>query len=197
MKKIITLLFLFLSVIRLDATPLQVIIIRHGEKNPENGQLLPKGIERAGALAAYLSEIDPTGTNEAFLLFGPPNQIFAARPINISDDQTVRCIQTVIPCAQKLKLPVHSPYSSGQEGKLAKLILEDRRYDGEVVLICWHHTHIADLIAAFGYTPPGTIIPYPERYDLVWSLLFPAPEPAQNPTLVLQELLFNDQSTFP
>jgi hypothetical protein len=107
-----------------DALPAQVIIIRHGEKNPLNGQLLPKGQSRAGALAAYLTELDPTSTNPPLFMFGPPAVIFASRPAVHSDDETIRCIQTVAYTAEKLKLPVHSPFAPLQEPILSLTILD-------------------------------------------------------------------------
>jgi hypothetical protein len=191
--------FLLLSIVTtaLYAMPAQVIIIRHGEKNPLNGQLLPKGQSRAGALGAYLTELDLSSTNPPLLIFGPPTAVFASRPVSFSDDQTIRCIQTVIPTALKLKLPVHSPYAPLQENTLAQFILNDPRYDNGNVLICWHHTHIAALIEAFGYLPPAAIIPYPDRYDLVWVMSFPAPVPPVVLVPVLQELLFGDGTIFP
>lgn len=201
MKKILTLLafvFTLLKIVAVDALPAQVIIIRHGEKDTTNGQLLPKGQSRAGALAAYLTELDPTSTNPPLLVFGPPTAIFAARPALHSDDFTVRCIQTVIPTALKLKLPVHSPFAPLQEQELAHFILTNPRYDGGNVLICWHHTLIASLIEAFGYLPsPGIVPTYPNRYDLVWLMTFPAPSPPQVVNPILQELMFDDPTTFP
>ncbi len=201
MKKTVLVLFTFLlaflNVTIVEALPAQVIIIRHGEKNPANGQLLPKGQSRAGALAAYLTELDPSSTNPPLLQFGPPDVIFASRPAQHSDDQTIRCIQTVVTTAEKLKLPVHSPFAPLQEKKMANLVLNNPRYDGKNVLICWHHTLIADLIEAFGYLPPAGIIPYPNRYDLVWLLPFPAPVPPVVVQPILQELLFGDSTTFP
>jgi hypothetical protein len=178
--------------------PTQVVIIRHGEKDLSNGQLTPKGQSRAGALAAYLTELDPSSTNPPLLLFGPPQAFFASRPALFSDDETVRCIQTLIPTALKMKLPIHSPYGPHQEQELAQFILNDERYDGKYVLICWHHTLIATLIEAFGYNPPAEIIPsYPNRFDLVWVMPFPAPVPPATLTPVLQELLYGDSNTFP
>lgn len=181
-----------------DALPAQVIIIRHGEKDTTNGQLLPRGQSRAGALAAYLTELDPTSTNPPLFDYGPPTVLFAARPALHSDDNTIRCIQTLIPTALKLKLPIHSPYGPLQETELAQHILNDPRYDGGNVLICWHHTLIATLIEAFGYEPPAPIVPnYPNRFDLVWVMTFPAPFPPATLSPILQKLIFDDPTTFP
>lgn len=200
MKKAIFLIILMalLKVGMADALPTQVVIIRHGEKDPTNGQLLPKGVSRAGALESYLTILDPTSTNPPLFNFGSPNALFASRPALHSDDETIRCIQTLIPTSIKLKLPIHSPYAPLQEQELANFILTDPRYDGKYVLICWHHTLIATLIEAFGYAPPAGIVPtYPNRYDLVWIMTFPAPSPAVVLSPVLQELMFGDSTTFP
>lgn len=60
------------------------------------------------------------------------------------------------------------------------------------------NTFIAALIRAFGYTPPAGIVPtYPNRFDLVWVLTFPAPVPSMRVDPILQELLFDDPTTFP
>ncbi len=191
-------LLVALSVSQLEALPTQVVIIRHGEKNPANAQLLPKGQSRAGALASYLTIRDTTSTNPPLFTFGPPQAFYAARPTNTSDDQTVRCIQTLIPTAVKQQLPIHSPYGPGQEVEFANFILSDPRYDGKYVLICWHHTYIAALITAFGYLPPAGIVPtYPNRFDLVWLLPMPAPFPEVVVNPILQELMFGDSTTFP
>lgn len=190
-------LFAVSEIAVVEALPAQVIIIRHGEKDPTNGQLLPKGQSRAGGLMAYLTEFDPTSTNPPLFDFGPPTALFAARPALHSDDETIRCIQTLIPTSVKLKLPIHSPFAPLQEEELAQFILNNPRYDGRNVLICWHHTLIASLIEAFGYTPPAGIFPYPNRNDLVWLLKFPAPVPPVIVNPILQELLFGDSTTFP
>jgi hypothetical protein len=47
------------------------------------------------------------------------------------------------------------------------------------------------------YQPPAGILPYPNQYDLVWLLPFPAPVPPVVVTPILQELLFGDSTTFP
>jgi hypothetical protein len=199
-KKLLSLLFVLLSFCSpvVEAMPAQVVIIRHGEKNPLNGQLLPKGQSRAGALVAYLTEFDPTSTNPPLLTLGPPQVLFASRPAEHSDDFTIRCIQTLAPLSGKLMLPIHSPFGPLQEQVLADFIVNSPKYDGKYVLICWHHTLIASLIEAFGYLPPAGILPnYPNRYDLVWLLRFPV---SSTPTVIdpiLQELLFGDSTTFP
>lgn len=205
MKRIL----LFLTVFYLKAIyaiPAQVIIVRHGEKDTITRELTGAGIERAEALSSYFTIpndgpgfVGSAGLSNVVLFnFGVPAALYAARPVEESDDFTVRCIQTLVPTALKLNLPIHSPFGPGQEQQLVQSILNHRRYDGKNILICWHHTFIAALIRAFGYVPPAGILPtYPNRFDLVWVLTFPVPVPPAVVNPILQELLFDDPTTFP
>lgn len=202
----ISIFLLLLYVQSAFALPAQVIIVRHGEKDTVTRELTGAGVERAEALSSYFTIpnegpgfVGSAGlTNVSLFKFGLPVSLYAARPVEESDDFTVRCIQTLVPTALKLNLPIHSPYGPGQEKKLVQTIFKNKRYNGKNVLICWHHTFIADLIRAFGYIPPNGILPkYPNRFDLVWVLTFPAPKPSVVVNPILQELLFDDPTTFP
>lgn len=193
-------LFALVCSASLYAMPAQVLIIRHAEKNQENFELTNQGVQRAGALASYLSAPNnPTQagsaglTNGPLFAFGPPFALFAARPLDESDWATVRCIQTIVPTALQLKLPIHSPYAPGEEEELASFILNEPRYEGKNILICWHHELIFPLITAFGYLAPSTGYPGSE-FDLVWQLTFPAPPiiPGQSIAPIEQALLFMD-----
>ena len=188
------------------ALPGQVIIVRHGEKNTETRELTGAGIERVEALSSYLTQsnsgpgfVGSAGLSNVVLFnFGAPFALFAARPVQESDDFTVRCIQTLVPTALRLNLPIHSPYGPVQEQELAQSILNEPLYNGKNIVICWHHTFIAALIQAFGYAPPAGIVPvYPYRFDLVWVMTFPAPNPTATLNPILQQLLFNDPTSFP
>ncbi len=201
----ILILLSFVYQVAASAMPGQVIIIRHGEKDTLSRELTGAGIERAEALASYLT-ISNSGpgfvgnaglTNVALFNFGPPVSLFAARPIVRSDDFTVRCIQTLVPTALKLNIPIHSPYAPGQEQKLVDYILNEKLFDGKNVVICWHHTSIATLIRTFGYIPVGIEPTYPDRFDLVWLLPMPAPVPAASVTAICQDLLYGDNPVPP
>ena len=205
MKKIlITLMIFYLGTAH--ALPGQVIIIRHGEKDTVTKELTGAGIERVEALSSYLTQPNNGAgfqgaaglTNVVLFDYGLPFALFASRPVQRSDDFTVRCIQTLVPTALKLNLPIHSPYGPGEEQQLAQSILNEPRFNGKNIVICWHHTFIAALIAAFGYAPPAGILPsYPNRFDLVWVMTFPAPSPPATLNPILQKLLFDDPTTFP
>lgn len=201
--------FLFLSLFYLGTAfglPAQVIIVRHGEKNTLTGELTSAGVERVEALSSYFTEpnnepgfVGTAGlTNVVLFNYGLPFALFASRPVQSSDDFTVRCIQTLVPTALKLNLPIHSLFGPGQEQQLVQLIFNEPRFNGKNILICWHHTFIGALIQAFGYLPPAGILPlYPNRFDLVWVMTFPAPNPPMVVNPILQELLFGDPTTFP
>lgn len=187
----------------LFAMPAQVIVIRHAEKDPITRGLSKEGYERAGALAYYL-------TQTSYLLeFGPPAAIFASRSVPISDRFMPRTIETMMPIAELLGLPIHSPFTGYQVNQIAQLVLTDPRYNGKNILICWNHSSIHDLLNAFGYQAPfictnATNHKYPDcRFDLVFLMTFPAPPPPDSipppfnpdlpfPTLYFQQLSFGD-----
>ncbi len=164
----LTLLFLWLCInftsTSLDAVPARVIIIRHAEKYEDVGpypyQLNPQGLRRAGALASFFTLADPGTNNVELFDNGPPTMLFAARPTNIGNNFTIRCIQTISTVAAALRLPIHSGFGYGQNEELAQFILNSPECDNQNVLICWHHPDIAPLIEALGYNFPYNPYPY-------------------------------------
>lgn len=170
---------------QLPATPAQVILIRHAEKDAQ-GNLSQKGYERAGALAAYF-DLTPVLTN-----FGPPFAIFAARPNPPvapfhPDENTERCLQTVAPTAFSLKLPIHPGYDKLQFVELADFVLNNPLYDGKNILICWHHDTLPQLAQALGIANPPV---YPAgSFDLTWLITY---DPAPLLRVKHQQLLFGD-----
>lgn len=194
-----SLVFFFLfSVTPIVSMPRQIIIIRHGEKAP-NGQLSSKGFRRAQALGPYFTSIDHNSTNPPLFTNGLPTAIVAAKPIGVGSNNTIRCIDTIMPTAVILQLPIHNIHGLDAPSVVANYVLTESLFDDQNVIICWHHPEIAALIAAFGYLPPSTIYPvYPEdRYDLVWLLEMPPPVPSVTVDPILQELLYGDASSFP
>lgn len=154
----------------LFATPAQVIIIPQAEIDA-SGNLTQKGLERAGALAPYITQT-PLLTQ-----FGEPASIFAARPTVTVPTQA--CIQTVGPTGQMLSLPIHSGYSDLQNTTIASLILNNPNYNGKNILICWRNASIQGLAAALGVPSPPV---FPSNvYNLTWLITF-------SPTAKLQIL---------
>lgn len=186
---------MFVAVL-LCALPAQVIIIRHGEKDPVTRGLTQQGQERAAALSYYLTQTD-------YLLdFGQPYALFASRSVPISDRLVPRTIETMMPTAALLQLPIHIPFNGYQVNEIANFILTTNNYNGKNIVICWNHSSIHDLLNAFGYQAPfscsGINKKYPDcRFDLTFVLIFPAPAPIigqQFPyaTVYFQQLIFGD-----
>lgn len=192
----IAFLLLICFSLSLHALPAQVTVVRHAEKDPITRGLTETGESRSAALAYYLTQTD------YLLLFGPPAVIFASRAINKSDRFVPRTIETMMPVAQLLRLPIHSPYNGYQVNEIAELVLNNEKYDGKNVLLCWNHSSIHDLLNAFGYQAPFLCIPpsknneYPDcRFDLVFVMTFPAPPPSPSlpyATVFFQQLIFGD-----
>ncbi len=177
----------------LFATPAQIIILRHAEKG-SNGQLVdPQGLERAAGLAYYLTE------TPYLQHFGPIAAVFASRQIDESDRIIPRTIETMMPVAELLQLPVHSPFNGYQTTQMANFILNNPKYEGQNIVICWNHSSIIPLLNAFGYTWPLNTSFYPNcRFDMVFVLTFPHPD--QNPlfpALYFQQLLYGDATCCP
>jgi len=130
-----------------SAQPAQIILIRHAEKPvaPEALHLSKDGQGRARALAPFLT------TNSALTNFGLPAALYAAHTTKHSHG--LRTQETLAPLAKKLHLPVQTPYLSEDYAGLARSILNNPKYQGKTVVICWVHEYIPQLAAALGVRP--------------------------------------------
>jgi broad specificity phosphatase PhoE len=189
------------------APPETIYIIRHAEKPNDPStkphgvdfegvhskhSLLPRGWQRSGALTALF---DPAlGPPQAELL--TPATLLC--PSYGGPDKTVehRAYQTIQPLAERLGLPIASPFIVGHEAQLAASLVSD--YSG-VVLICWEHDNIPALADGLP-TAPGTAIPpqWPgDRFDVIWAFTrAPGPGPARYAfSQIPQRLLPGDADT--
>ena len=166
----------------MTTTPRTITILRHAEKPSEPGSpqptfgvnehgqaqsesLVPRGWQRAGALAATLgAALVPAPFVRPTALFAP------AYP----DGSLHRPGETITPLARRLGLTVQTPVPKGQEASLvsASLCVQP----GQDVLVCWEHHHIPAIAAALalalgvGTLPPnGTLWP---DADFSSALLF-------------------------
>jgi hypothetical protein len=169
--------------------PKKVIIIRHAEKpgDPsvddavDGAGLSTRGQVRAAALSIYVPAALPR-----------PDFLFAA---NVSK-HSKRPIETVAPLSQLLNVPINSQYKDTDFQSLANHLLEDAKYVGNVVLICWHHGRIPQLTGALGAVPPSN--PWPGAvFDRLWVLDYAAgARPGEVPVEDKpQKLLFGDSKT--
>ena len=122
------------------ARPAHVILIRHAEKPPDDGDnhLSLKGRERAAALAPYFREADelPKISNLA--------AIYAQKPPH-PDKSSLRPIETIQPLADSMKLKVLTPFERDQVKQLVKEIMTSPKYEGKTVIICWEHKVLVDI----------------------------------------------------
>ena len=164
--------------------PKEVLIIRHGEKpgdpavdNQADGpDLSTKGYERAAALAIYIPAT-----------FHQPDFLFATQPSRHSN----RPVETITPLAQALKMTINSNHADDDYQKVADDILQNSKYAGKEVLICWHHGQIPNLAKALGVSNP--VDPWPGTvFDRVWRIDYSSGKAAfQN---LPQMLLYGDAS---
>lgn len=168
-KILLTLLFCAIAAPAF-AAPAQVILIRHAEKQLEGNQLSEKGYKRAEALVNFFL------TAPAVTGYGTPAAIYAAAPKN--EDSSIRSIQTVTPLARTLGLTINTGFTRGQAHKLVADIMENPKYTGRMVLVCWQHGHLTDIVRELAeYSPygPAAQVAFPvewhdARFDRAWII---------------------------
>ncbi len=128
-----------------------------------------EGQERANALF-NLFKSSPTRPDP----FPTPDFIFAAK----NSKKSHRSVETVTPLSMRLKLPINSTYSDEEYAKLAHEVLQNRKYAGKTLLICWHHGMAPELAEKLKVTDApkhwkGTV------FDRVWEITY---DPASKTT---------------
>jgi hypothetical protein len=140
-----------------------VLIIRHAENPPTGHGLSPRGEQRAEAYKDYFTNF----TLDSKRL--EPQAVFAAK----DSKQSHRPRLTVEPFAKAAKLPIDTRFGSNQSDHLAAALRATEQ--GKVVLVCWRHGVIPDLLRALG-EKPKKLLPngkWPDSvYDWVIMLSF-------------------------
>jgi hypothetical protein len=86
---------------------------------------------------------------------GVPDFLCASAP----SKHSVRPIETITPLSKKIGVSIDSTIADQDCPVLAQELLTDPKYDGKLVLICWHHGHLPEL--AFGLGAAGANVPNP------------------------------------
>lgn len=149
------LLIAVLSIQTALAAPARVVVIRHGEKPAQGSELNERGWQRARALVAFFkhdSRITPAAI-----------YAMAAK----GEDGSVRAIQTVTPLAKDLGLDIRQAFKKKDIAQLVSEIMADKTLEGRIVLVCWEHKVIPDIIKAFGWDG-GPWQWHGEVYDRAW-----------------------------
>jgi broad specificity phosphatase PhoE len=139
--------------------PATIFLIRHAEKLT-NGEadLSSAGLERARLLTRAFS---PHGDRPDL---ATPQVLIAARASAHSN----RSLQTLLPLATSLHLPIDDQFKDDDYEELASALLSGA-YAGKVVLVAWHRGKIPQLAAALGATPPYARWPE-QQFDRIWRI---------------------------
>ena len=118
-----------------------VLIIRHAEDGATGIGLLPRGQERAEAYKKYFLNF----TFDTRRL--EPEVVFAAK----DSKKSHRPRLTVKPFANAAKLKIDTRFGNNDSNQLAAALRATEQ--GKVILICWRHPYVPDLLRALGAQP--------------------------------------------
>lgn len=139
-------------------TPDKILVMRHAEKPNTGGDihLAPEGATRAQHLVTYIPST-----------FGSPQFLVATQQSVDSN----RPWETIEPLAQSIGVKIDDSFADDDYKALAAEILANQKYQGGLVLVCWHHEKIPKLAQALG--APRAAIPdpwNPNIYNLILIL---------------------------
>jgi hypothetical protein len=118
-----------------------VLIVRHAEDGGTGRDLAPRGHERAEAYKNYFLNF----TVDSKRL--EPAVILAAK----DSKKSHRPRLTVEPFAKAAKLKIDTRFGNSQSTQLAADLRAN--HQGKVILICWRHPYVPDLLRALGAKP--------------------------------------------
>lgn len=124
-----------------------LVLMRHAEKpdDPASPDLSPAGLQRATRLASYIPQA-----------FGKPSFLFASE----ISKHSRRPYETIEPLSKSCGLPIDTSFADQDYAALAQELTRPR-YDGKLVLVCWHHGNIPSLAHALGAKRSA----YPDPWD--------------------------------
>ncbi|HEY3864290.1 MAG TPA: flagellar basal body-associated protein FliL [Verrucomicrobiae bacterium] len=122
-----------------------ILIIRHAEKSETGLELTNAGQERAQAYVKYFSEFQVDG--QAL----KPDALFATADSKNSHRPRL----TLEPLAKALNLPLSTTFKDKEPEALADELKS--KPHGKVILACWHHGKIPELIQALGGDPAALL----------------------------------------
>lgn len=185
--------------------PQKLMLIRHGEKEPDTGpppygvnedgeqdkhSLSARGWQRAGALVRFFRNVWAEGIETPDAVYASKVGAVAIMADGKDVSKSLRPQQTVTPLCDAIdpKNGLQTPKAVGEETQLAQTISQN---ENGVVLVAWEHNHIPNIAQAFCSSAPGAW-PDGSRFDLVW-VLTRASDGTYAFTQVAQSLLSGDQ----
>jgi hypothetical protein len=118
-----------------------VLIIRHAEDGATGPGLTPSGQERAEAYKDYFLNFTVDSKQRE------PKVVFAAK----NSKKSHRPRLTLEPFAKAAKLKIDTRFGNSQSAELAADLRAN--HQGKVILICWRHPYVPDLLRALGARP--------------------------------------------
>ena len=121
--------------------PLNIFIIRHGEKNPTGTvdyRLNNNGISRAYKLISFANKLASAGTPISYIITCNPC------PYNTSDS-SMRPQQTISMVSFMLSIPMFIFGGSQDYDKFITGVFDSGNFDGLNILVCWEHVSIQGL----------------------------------------------------
>jgi hypothetical protein len=132
--------------------PKKVVVIRHAEKPIRQGdqKLSSIGMKRAEDWARYIPHN-----------FGTPDIIYATR----ASKESIRPIMTIMPLFEALEdVKIDVSYADEGAENLGKELApnEVHSHDGQIIVVCWHHGKIPELLKGLGAKHHEYPDPWPE-----------------------------------
>jgi hypothetical protein len=162
--------------------PQKLMIIRHGEKEPDGGpppagvdaqgdedkhSLIVRGWQRAGALVPFFQRAWAGGIERPDAIYASAVGKTAVMADGHDISKSLRPQQTVTPLADAIQpaAGLQTPFAVGEEPALADAIKSN---ENGIVLVAWEHSHIPSLAQEFSSQAPDS---WPgSRFDDVWVL---------------------------
>lgn len=162
--------------------PRKLMLIRHGEKEPdagpppygvnENGDqdkhsLSSRGWQRAGALAPFFRAPWAQGVERPDSIYASKVGAVAVIADGHDVSKSLRPQQTVTPLTEALGSSggIQTPCAVGEEAQLTQIINAN---ESGVVLVAWEHHHIPNIAQLFCPQAPSSWSG--SRFDRVWIL---------------------------
>jgi len=133
----------------------RILLMRHGERPGDSTvpDLTEAGYARAKKLSTYIRET-----------FGKPDYIIAAKLFRKNNRPQL----TVQPLSDATGVPIDDSTEAIKNLELADRLMHDKKYDGKLVVVCWHHSQIP-LLAKALHAPNNA---YPNAWDLnIYNLI--------------------------
>jgi hypothetical protein len=146
--------------------PAKILVIRHAEKPPDadpSADLSAIGKKRAEELPRLFTKSETRPDP-----FPKPDFIFAAK----NSKHSHRSLETVAPLARKLRVDVNSEFRSEDFGMLANELLQNPKYQGKTILICWRHAEMPALAMALKAKNGVPEKVKSSAFDRVWEITY-------------------------